>query len=254
MINSFYKYITLIIFLFAYNYGKSDQPNALQVLKKVEKKLVSSSMYAELNITIKRPRWTKNMTLNTWSKGSDYAAAYVSSPEKDKGTVYIKTTNNVYNYLPRIRKTVKLPATMLNQSWMGTDLSADDLVKLTRLANDYSAKIIGSQKVSGRDCYEIELLPKSSADVLWGKLLLYIDKIEYIQLKTVFYDEDISVVNTLVCSELKVFDGRKLASRLVMTPANKTGYQTTIVYSKIIFDKLIPDSFFSKENIAKIKP
>ncbi len=187
-------------------------------------------------------------------KGSDYAAAYVSSPEKDKGTVYIKTTNNVYNYLPRIRKTVKLPATMLNQSWMGTDLSADDLVKLTRLANDYSAKIIGSQKVSGRDCYEIELLPKSSADVLWGKLLLYIDKIEYIQLKTVFYDEDISVVNTLVCSELKVFDGRKLASRLVMTPANKTGYQTTIVYSKIIFDKLIPDSFFSKENIAKIKP
>jgi outer membrane lipoprotein-sorting protein len=254
MINSFCKYITLIIFLFAYNYGKADQPNALQVLKKVEKKLVSSSMYAELNITIKRPRWTKNMTLNTWSKGSDYAAAYVSSPEKDKGTVYIKTTNNVYNYLPRIRKTVKLPATMLNQSWMGTDLSADDLVKLTRLANDYSAKIIGSQKVSGRDCYEIELLPKSSADVLWGKLLLYIDKIEYIQLKTVFYDEDISVVNTLVCSELKVFDGRKLASRLVMTPANKTGYQTTIVYSKIIFDKLIPDSFFSKENIAKIKP
>lgn len=254
MINSFCKYIILIVFLFSYNYGKADEPNALQVLKKVEQKLVSSSMYAELEITIKRPRWTKNMTLNTWSKGSNYAAAYVSGPEKDKGTVYMKTGNNVYNYLPKIRKTIKLPATMLNQSWMGTDLSADDLVKLTRLANDYSAKIIGSQDISGRDCYKIELLPKSSADVLWGKLLLYIDKIEYIQLKTVFYDEDLSVVNTLVCSELKEFDGKKLASKLVMTPANKTGYQTTIVYSKIIFDRLIPNSFFSKENIAKIKP
>ena len=254
MINSFYRCFILIAFLFIHGFGKADEPTALQVLKKIEQKLTSSSMYAELEITIKRPRWTKNMALNTWSKGSDYAAAYVSGPEKDKGTVYMKTGTNVYNYLPKIRKTIKLPATMLNQSWMGTDLSADDLVKLTRLADDYTAKIIGAQVVSGRDCYKIELLPKPSADVLWGKLILYIDKVEYIQLKTVFYDEDLSVVNTLVGSQLRVFDGRKLASKLVMTPANKAGCQTTIIYSKIIFDKLIPNSFFSKENIAKIKP
>ncbi|MCH1472312.1 MAG: outer membrane lipoprotein-sorting protein, partial [Bacteroidia bacterium] len=80
------------------------------------------------------------------------------------------------------------------------------------------------------------------------------DKVEYIQLKTVFYDEDLSAVNTLIGSQLKMFDGRKLASKLVMIPTHKSGHQTTVVYSKIIFNKSISDSFFSKENIAEIKP
>jgi hypothetical protein len=108
--------------------------------------------------------------------------------------------------------------------------------------------------VSGRVCHVIELLPKPEANVLWGKLVLYIDKIEYIQLKTVFYDEDLSAVNTLIGSQLKMFDGRKLASKLVMIPTHKSGHQTTVVYSKIIFNNGISDSFFSKENIAEIKP
>jgi outer membrane lipoprotein-sorting protein len=254
MTNPIYKSTVFLFLFFIYGFTLADQPNALQVLKKVEQKLVSSSMYAELEVTIERPRWTKKMELHTWSKGKELAAAYVSRPEKDKGTVYMKNGNNVYNYLPKIRKTIKLPATMLNQSWMGTDLSADDLVKLTKLVNDYTAKIIGSQTVSGRGCHVIELLPKTEADVLWGKLVLYIDKEEYIQLKTVFYDEDLSEVNTLIGSELKVFSGKKLASKLVMIPTNKSGHKTTIKYSKIIFNENIQDSFFSKENIAKIKP
>ena len=254
MINPFYRY-TIFFFLFMISgLVQADEPNALAILKKVEQKLVSSTMYAELEITIQRPRWTKKMALHTWSKGKNFAAAYISSPEKDKGTIYMKNGNNVYNYLPKIRKTIKLPATMLNQSWMGTDLSADDLVKLTKLAKDYHAKVIGSQMVSGRVCHVIELLPKPEANVLWGKLVLYIDKIEYIQLKTVFYDEDLSAVNTRIGSQLKMFDGRKLASKLVMIPTHKSGHQTTVVYSKIIFNNGISDSFFSKENIAEIKP
>lgn len=254
MINPFYRY-TIFFFIFLISgFVQADEPNAFAILKRVEQKLVSSTMYAELEITIQRPRWTKKMALHTWSKGKNFAAAYISSPEKDKGTIYMKNGNNVYNYLPKIRKTIKLPATMLNQSWMGTDLSADDLVKLTKLAKDYHAKVIGSQMVSGRACHVVELLPKPEADVLWGKLVLYIDKVEYIQLKTVFYDEDLSAVNTLIGSQLKMFDGRKLASKLVMIPTHKSGHQTTVVYSKIIFNKGISDSFFSKENIAEIKP
>ena len=254
MTYSICRYTIFLMFFFVSGISRADEPYALAILKKVEQKLASSSMYAELEITIQRPRWTKKMALHTWSKGKNFAVAYISSPDKDKGTIYMKNGNNVYNYLPKIRKTIKLPATMLNQSWMGTDLSADDLVKLTKLAKDYHSKVIGSQMVSGRACHVVELLPKHEADVLWGKLVLFIDKVEYIQLKTVFYDEDLYAVNTLIGSELKTFDGRKLASKLIMIPANKSGYKTTIEYSKIIFNKSIPDSFFSKENIARIKP
>lgn len=225
-----------------------------QILKNAEQKLNASSVIAEMDITIKRPRWTKNMSLKTWAKGVDYAVAYITEPDKDKGTVYLKSGDDVYNYLPKINKTVKLPATLLSQNWMGTDMSTDDLVKLTQLTKDYTAKVTGSKMVSGRDCYAITLTPKPSADVLWGKLMTCIDKKDYIQMKTVFYDEDIEPVNTMVASNIKVMGGKMLASKMVMTPAGKAGESTTVVYRSMTFNTNISSAFFTKSNMPNVKP
>ena len=229
-------------------------PTAEQILAKAEQKLQSSSVITTMDITIKRPRWTKNMRLKTWSTGTEYAVAYVMGPDKDKGTVYLKAKNNVYNYLPKIKKTVKLPAALLSQNWMGTDMSTDDLVKLTRLTKDYSTVVTGSQTVSARECYEITLTPRADADVLWGKLVTYIDKKDYIQLKTVFYDEDLEPVNTMVASNIKSMGGKMLASKMVMTPTGKPGNSTTVVYSNMIFNKAISSTFFTKANMPNVKP
>ncbi|PCJ64158.1 MAG: outer membrane lipoprotein-sorting protein [Bacteroidetes bacterium] len=225
-----------------------------QILKKAEAKLSSSTMIVEVDITIKRPRWTKNMSLKTWSKGTDYALAYVTGPERDKGIVYLKTGNDVYNYLPKIKKTVKLPAILLSQNWMGTDMSTDDLIKLTNLTKDYKASLTGSATVSSRDCHVITLIPKPEADVLWGKLVISIDKKEYIQMKTVFYDEDLEVVNTMVSSNVKNLGGKQMASQMVMTPAGKAGQSTTVIYKSIKFNSPIDNAFFTKANMAKVKP
>ncbi|MEN8696677.1 MAG: outer membrane lipoprotein-sorting protein [Bacteroidia bacterium] len=229
-------------------------PSALAILKKAEQKLNASSVIAEMDITIQRPRWTKNMSIKTWAKGTDYAVAYITGPEKDKGTVYLKAKNDVYNYLPKIKKTVKLPAALLSQNWMGTDMSTDDLVKLTRLTQDYTAQVTASKVVSGRDCYEITLTPKPEADVLWGKLVTCIDKKDYIQLKTVFYDEDLEVVNTMVASGIKNLGGKMLASKMVMTPAGKAGQSTTVVYRSMTFNKPLSAAFFTKANMPNVKP
>lgn len=229
-------------------------PTAEQILAKAEQKLAASSVIAEMDITIQRPRWTKNMSLKTWAKGVDYAVAYVTGPDKDKGTVYLKAKDDVYNYLPKIKKTVKLPAALMSQNWMGTDMSTDDLVKLTKLTQDYSAKVTGSQTVSGKDCYEITLTPKASADVLWGKLVTCIDKKDYIQLKTIFYDEDQEQVNTMVASNVKNMGGKMLASKMVMTPANKAGHSTTVVYRSMSFNKALSSTFFTKANMPNVKP
>jgi outer membrane lipoprotein-sorting protein len=229
-------------------------PTAEQILKKAEQKLSATSVIAEMDITITRPRWTKKMSLKTWAKGTEYAVAYVTGPDKDKGTVYLKSGNDVYNYLPKIKKTVKLPATLLSQNWMGTDMSTDDLVKLTQLTQDYSATVSGSKMVSGRDCYEITLTPKADADVLWGKLVTCIDKKDYIQLKTVFYDEDLEAVNTMVASEIKNLGGKMIASKMVMTPAGKAGQSTKVVYRSMTFNKTIPSAFFTKANMPNVKP
>jgi len=227
---------------------------AEQILKKAEQKLAASSVIATLDVTIKRPKWSKTMSLKTWSKGTEYAMAYILGPEKDKGTVYLKSQNEVYNYLPKIKKTVKLPATLLAQNWMGSDLSTDDLVKMTNYLQDYNATISGSETVSGRACYKITLTPKSTANVIWGKLIVSIDKTDFIQLKTVFYDEDLEVVNTLIGSDIKNFGGKKLAAKYVMMPSDKPGEHTTIIYKNVSFNSPIASSFFTKSNMPKVKP
>ena len=229
-------------------------PTAQEILKKAEQKLAASSMIATLDIAIQRPRWNKTMRMKTWTIGTDYALAYILAPDKDKGTVYLKNKENVYNYLPKIKKTIKLPATLLSQNWMGTDMSTDDLVKLTKLTEDYTAKVSGSQTISGRLCYEITLIPKPTADVLWGKIVTCIDQKDYIQLKSVFYDEDLEVVNTMVGSEIKNLGGKMMASKMIMTPAGKSGHSTTVTYNSITFNQKLATSFFAKENLPRVTP
>lgn len=228
--------------------------SADQILKKAEAKLTSSTIIAEMDITIQRPKWTKTMSLKTWGKGPEYAMAYVMAPAKDEGVVYLKSKSEVYNYLPKIKKTVKLPAALLSQNWMGTDLSTDDLVKLTKLTADYEARLVGSKMVSGRDCHKIDLEPKDDADVLWGKLVLYIDKKEFVQMKTVFFDEDLEVVNTMTSSNLKNMGGKMMPSVMVMRPEGKEGHSTTVRYKSMKFNSPIPASFFTKGNMSMVKP
>ncbi len=225
-----------------------------EILRRAEQKLTSSTITSELEITIERPKWTKEMVLKTWGKGSEYAMAYVLSPAKDAGTVYMKSKNEVYNYLPKIKRTVKLPAALMSQNWMGTDLSTDDLVRLSQLTKDYNPVLKSSVTVNGRDCYVIDLMPLPEADVIWGKLRVMIDKKDYIQMKTIFYDEDMEAVNVLISSEIKNLGGKMLATTVVMKPVNKSGFSTTVHYKNITFNKPISSFFFTKENMPKVRP
>ncbi len=238
------------------SFGWSDKIDitANQILKKAEQKLISNTMVADLSVTVKRPKWHKTIRIKTWTKGSYKALAYVLEPVKDQGVVYLKNNTDVFNYLPNIKKTVKLPANMVSQSWMGSDLSTDDLVKLSRLTSDYTATLIGSLEVTGRDCHLISLVPKEDANVLWGKLVICIDKKDFIQLTTIFYDEDMQKVNTLLGTKIKSIGGKMLATEYVMKPSGRRDKITRVVYNDIAFDVPIEDDFFTKANMPNVKP
>ena len=228
--------------------------SSVEILKRAEAQLSASSLIAEMDVSIIRPRWTKTMRMKVWSKGADYAMAYVMGPEKDKGTVYLKSKSEVYNYLPKIKKTIKLPAALLGQNWMGTDMTTDDLMKLTRISVEYNATNVGTEVVSGRNCYVLKLVPKPNADVIWGQLKLWIDTKNYIQMKSVFYDEDIEPVNTVEASQVKLVGGKTIATKIVVTPHAKEGHSTTVTYRNVEFNSPINTTFFTKGNMPQVKP
>jgi hypothetical protein len=142
---------------------------------------------------------------------------------------------------------------MMMQSWMGTDLTNDDLVKQSSTVVDYTHKILGTETVEGLDCWKLELMPKEEATVVWGKVMMWIDKGDYMQMKMEFYDEDEELVNRMTGSKVKTFGGKKLPAVIEFRPVENEGQKTIIEYLKWDFDVAIPDSYFTSQYVTRLK-
>ncbi len=227
--------------------------DAREIIRKADEHARGTSSLAEMNIVTTRPKWTRTLELKAWTKGNDFAIILVQKPAKDKGTVFLKRKKEVWNWLPSLERHIKLPPSMMAQAWMGTDFTNDDLVKESSIVEDYEHKLLASEKQGDLDCHKIELIPKPEAAVVWGKIIAWIDKKDYIQLRTEFYDENGELSQTMLGSDRKMLGGKLLPSRIEMTPAGKKGQKTEIVYKSLEFDKPLADSFFTTENMTKVK-
>ena len=142
---------------------------------------------------------------------------------------------------------------MMSQGWMGSDYTNDDILKESSIMVDYNQKIIGEEKIDGIDCYKIELMPKEEAAVVWGKVLKWISKEEFWQLKTEYFDEDNELIRTEIASEVKQFDDRKLPSLLKIIPADKPGQRTEVRVLSSKFNIKLDEGFFSQQNMKRIR-
>lgn len=249
------NHITLLLFFIMGISPMIAQNNltAKEIVKKSDDKLRGESNIAELKMTIVRPSWQREMTLKSWSLGDDYSLILVTGPARDKGTAFLKREEEMWNWQPTIDRTIKMPPSMMSQSWMGSDFTNDDLVRESSAVNDYTHKILSSEKIDGRDAWKIELTPKEDAAVVWGKIITWIDKKDFMQLKTEFYDEDNYLVNTMLGKNIKTLGGKLLPSVMEVIPADKPNQKTRIEYLSLEFDKPMQASFFSVQNMKKIK-
>lgn len=211
-----------------------------------------NSNYSELKMTIVRPDWTREMTMKSWAKGEDYALIQITGPARDKGTMFLKRKNELWNWQPRISKTIKMPPSMLTQSWMGSDFSNDDLVRQSSFIEDFEHERLADQTIEGRDCYVVQLTPKEGVPVVWGSIKFWIDKKDYLQMKSEFYDEDEYLVSTIAFSKIKNMGGRPIPTVLTVTPAEDEENKTIIEYLSLEFNKQYEDSFFTIQNMKRI--
>ncbi len=243
------KHLVFIFLNFSFIYSQSP----LEIIKIADNRLRGNSSYSEITITIVRPKWEKKMSVKSWSRGTDYSVSLVTSPAKEKGSVFLKRKKEAWNYLPTIERTIKLPPSMMTQNWMGTDFTNDDLIKQSSMVVDYNHKIIGTEIIENLNCWKLELIPTEEASVVWGKLIVWIDKKDFMQLKTEFYDEDLEIVNKMVGSNIKVFNNKKLPSILEYYPLDEEGNKTVIEYNIWDFNVSIPENYFSTQYVSRLK-
>jgi outer membrane lipoprotein-sorting protein len=192
------------------------------------------------------------MDIKAWVKGTDYSMILVQAPAKDKGIVFLKRKKEVWNWMPALEKTIKLPPSMMSQSWMGTDFTNDDLVKESSIVHDYNHRIIGDTIIDNRSCHIIEMIPRPEAAVVWGRLVVCIDKKDFLELHTRFYDEDGELINIMNGSDIRTMDGRLIPTRFEMLPMDKKNQKTEMIYRSIKYNRPIEDGFFTTEKMKTL--
>lgn len=159
----------------------------------------------------------------------------------------------MWNWVPSIERMIKIPPSMMMQSWMGSDFTNDDLVKESSIVLDYTKKLLGKEEIRGNECYKIELIPLPDAAVTWGKVILWITVDGFNQWMTEYYDEDSVLINKMNAYDIKLMVDRKIPTKLEIEPVNKKGNKTVLEILNIIFNKPIPENFFSQQNMKSIK-
>ncbi len=226
--------------------------DATEIVQKMYDNMQGESSKAEMTMQIIRPKWERSVSFKSWSLGQDYSLILTTAPARDKGTAFLMRENEIWNWLPDVNRTIKMPPSMMSQSWMGSDFSNNDLVREASVVKDYTHTLVGDTTLSGYHCYKIEMIPKPDAPVVWAKVLSYITKDKYLQLRSEFYDEDDFLVRTMEGSEVKQIGERFIPTKMVMIPVEEEGNKTVITYQNLEFDVDISKRFFSIQNMKRV--
>jgi outer membrane lipoprotein-sorting protein len=228
--------------------------DATEIVKRADDKMRGeSSGISEMTMKIVRPTWERTIEFKSWSKGTEKSMVLITAPPREKGQSFLKLDREMWNWNPVISRTIKLPPSMLSQGWMGSDYTNDDMINQRSIVVDYKHEIIDEEKIEGRDCYLIELIPNEDAPVVWGKILLWISKTDDMILKAKYFDEDAYLVKTELGKEIKIMDGRIIPTVYEIIPADEEGQKTVVTLNSIEFNAPIGDDFFSIQNMKRLR-
>lgn len=210
------------------------------------------SSKARMTMEVRTAHWTRMLTMDAWSLGEDYSLVRIISPRKEEGTATLKYEKDLYNYLPKTDRTIKITSGMMMSSWMGSHFTNDDLVKESRYSDDYTATLVFEGESEGEKVWRIRLDPRPEAPVVWGRILFEIRQKDVMPVYAEYYDESGKLIRTMTFSDIRTMDGRLLPAEMRLIPREKPGEFTELVYEDVNFDIGLEPAFFSLRNL-KIK-
>ena len=206
------------------------------------------SSYGEVSMTIHRTDWQRTMTMHNWTEGEKDALIRFVAPAKDAGNATLKLDNDMWMYTPKLNQVIKLPASMMTQSWMGSDFSYNDLAKSDQLLTDFELKLIRTENISGIKHFTIEAIPKAEAPVVWGKELLVIREDKILMLER-FYDQSMVPVKEMRTLKIEEIGGRLYPVVMRMVDLEEKERWTQIETHKAHFNIELPQYIFTQSNL-----
>ena len=230
----------------------ADAPDASALVENSFKYMRGNASIATVIMTIHRPDWEREMTIKAWTQGKKYSLFYIQSPPKDHGNGTLKKSREMWMYNPKVNRVIKVPPSMMSQSWMGSDFSNNDLAKSDSFVNDYIHSIVGTETHDGQKVYVIKSMPKPDAPVIWGMQMLKIRE-DLIWISQEFFDEDFKSVKRMTTLEIQMMGGKLYPKVWRMRETDKEDRYTELTYKSLTFKSNLPDSLFTLTSLRKAR-
>lgn len=243
----------LFLFVLPFPLSATDSLSAGDIVKLSDDLMRGDTNQGIYAMEVVTPNWQRELKLDVYSLGRDKTFIRILSPAKEAGIRTLRIKNEMWNYLPNVEKTIKIPPSMMAQSWMGSDFANDDLVKESSIVNDYNHEIIAKEDLQGSPAYKIKLIPKPEAAVIWGKIILWVRRVDCVPLKEEYYSEKGKLIKVLEYSDIGRVSERVIPRVWKMSSLIKPGHYTVIKLIDVEYNQPISKDVFTLENLKKIQ-
>ena len=226
-------------------------PTPRQMRDRVDNLHRGSASHGSMAMKVVRENWSRELKLEFWTQGKENTLVRILAPAKEQGTATLRTAGNIWNYLPKVNQVIKIPASMMGSSWMGSHFTHDDLVKQNRLAEDYEFVQTFSGERDGAPVVEITCTPKTAAAVVWGRVVVIVSRDDWLPRSIAYFDEDLHPVRTLAFDDFRPLDDLSIPRVARMVPVDPPQERTEIRYEDLSFNVVLPDDWFSIRELQR---
>jgi outer membrane lipoprotein-sorting protein len=236
------------LLLTVFTLSASAEPEPADIIKKAMDHWRGHTSYSDMTMVIHRPDWERSMSMQAWTEGDKNSLVRVTAPSRDAGNGTLLIDNNMWTYTPKINRVIKIPSSMMNQSWMGSDLTNKDISKSTDIIDQYDHTLLEANAVDGHQVWVIQSIPHEEAAVVWGKEVWTI-RDDYIMLEQQFWDQDGVLVKNFTTREIRELGGRSVATVMRMQEVEKPDEWTEMSISDAQFDIELPPNLFTLSSL-----
>ncbi|MBN1272377.1 MAG: outer membrane lipoprotein-sorting protein [Candidatus Aminicenantes bacterium] len=229
---------------------KAQEGDAETIVKKIDDLYRSKTSAGRMEMEIITPHWSRTLKMDVWTEGMEKTFIRILEPKKERGMATLRISSEMWNYLPKANKVMKIPPSMMMGSWMGSDFTNDDLVKEFSIFEDYDYSPVEVDDPEPGLLY-VKCVPHEDLPIVWGHILIAVREKDSIPVWEKYYDEKSELMREIVFKDIKDFDGREIPSVMELTPLNKTGHKTIIRYQSIRFDITLDKDIFTLRNLRK---
>lgn len=244
------RYLVCMLGLVAAPLAGQQLPSADEVVNHIDDLWRASSSHAIMRMTVVRPRGSRTLTLESWSRGTDQALIVIREPAREAGTATLRTEEGLWNYAPRADRLIRVPTGLLSENWMGSDFTNDDLLRESSYLDDHETDIAW-RVVNGERLLEVTLTPKPDLPVVYTRLVFLLEPGDYTPRRADYYDDG-ALTRSMIFDQVRTVNGRRVPMRMVLQPADAPDERTEILYQQLELDTQVDPGMFTRRGLRRV--